>query len=209
MRRLLFGERAAIHAAQQEIEQSLAGSGIIKHVSDQRGLRCLVHEISQPARGRIPGSSGKMHIPRHSALEAGRDADPTPGNIRTRASAAPDRNDGAWHDERWRGSGFFVPRIRDRRGRDGAGSEAGAGAVGKKYATIGRAYLHHVTGEVARRMIQALFGRRDVAARRIIVWTEMQAAAAPLRDFDQPGNPNGSEGIDDGLWSFDHQLDLQ
>ena len=56
----------------------------------------------------------------------------------------------------------------------------GAGTIGKKHAAIGRANLDDVTCKVARRVIQALFGRRDVAARRVIIRAEMQAPAAAL-----------------------------
>jgi len=36
----------------------------------------------------------------------------------------------------------------------------------------------------------------------------MEATAAPLGGFEQFWDANGSRGIDDGLWGFDHQLDL-
>ena len=84
-----------------------------------------------------------------------------------------------------------------------------AWAIGKIHPTSAGAHLHDVSREVARRMIQSLFGRRDIAARGVIVRAEVQPAApsrTPLQSVSE--SPTDSGCIEDRLWSFDHQLDL-
>ena len=75
-----------------------------------------------------------------------------------------------------------------RRGAMAWDGQDRARAIGKKHAAIGRAHLHDVTRKIARRMIQALLGRRDVAARRVIIRPEVQTPAASARRFQQLRN---------------------
>src|ERR1043165_1446081 len=49
--RLLLGDRAAGDAAQEVVEQALAGRGVVEHVADQGGLRRLVDEVLEALRG--------------------------------------------------------------------------------------------------------------------------------------------------------------
>ena len=46
-----FGDGAAGDAAQEEVEQALAGGGVIEHVAAERGLGCGVDEAVQPPAG--------------------------------------------------------------------------------------------------------------------------------------------------------------
>src|SRR5206468_2755719 len=48
----LFRQRAAIDAAEEEIEQALAGGGIVEDRALQRCLRGLGDEVAQPRRRR-------------------------------------------------------------------------------------------------------------------------------------------------------------
>src|SRR5437867_3930661 len=43
-----FGNRSAVESAEEEVEQSLPGSGIVKDIADERGLSCLFHERFEP-----------------------------------------------------------------------------------------------------------------------------------------------------------------
>src|SRR3954465_9010423 len=51
--RLLLGDGAARDAAQEVVEQALAGGRVVEHVADQGRLRGLVDEVAQPL-GRRP-----------------------------------------------------------------------------------------------------------------------------------------------------------
>jgi len=82
------------------------------------------------------------------------------------------------------------------------------GTIGEIHPTSAGAHLHDIPREVTSRMIQSLFGRRDVAAGGVIVRAEVQPAAPSARRFNQFRNAEGSGSVDDRLWSFNHQLDL-
>src|SRR5882672_6323721 len=43
--RLGFGDRPAIHRAQEVVQQPLSGRRIVEHIADQRRLRRLLHEV--------------------------------------------------------------------------------------------------------------------------------------------------------------------
>src|SRR3981189_805919 len=46
--RLFLRECAAVDAAEEEVEQALAGGGVVEHVAHQRRLRGLADEVLQP-----------------------------------------------------------------------------------------------------------------------------------------------------------------
>src|SRR5580700_7328649 len=51
--RLRFADRSAIDRAQEEIQQALAGGGVVEHVADERGLRRFLDKILEARGGRI------------------------------------------------------------------------------------------------------------------------------------------------------------
>ena len=54
--RFLLGDRAAVHRAQEVVQQPLSRRRIVEHVADERRLRRLLHEVLQiaPTRRRSP-----------------------------------------------------------------------------------------------------------------------------------------------------------
>ena len=60
--RLLFGDRAAVHRAQEVVQQSLPGRGVVEHVADERRLRGLLDEVAEPIRRRVePFEEERVH----------------------------------------------------------------------------------------------------------------------------------------------------
>src|SRR5438552_477616 len=49
----LLRDRAGVDAAQEEVEQALAGGGVVEDVADQRRLRRLVDEVLEPRPGGV------------------------------------------------------------------------------------------------------------------------------------------------------------
>ena len=45
--RLLLRDRAAVHRAQEVVQQALPGRGVVEHVADERRLRRLLDEVAQ------------------------------------------------------------------------------------------------------------------------------------------------------------------
>ena len=162
----------------RKVEQALSGCRIVEDIAHQSGLRRLVDKIPQTRRSRVQALQEKC-IDRGVTRRklAGMQVPALVIAVRERALHQIEVMAHGPMDD---GAVLGLLSIGGRRAMAG-NRQDGAGTIGKKYATIGRAHLHHVTREVARRVIQSLLGCRDVAARRVIVWPEMQASAAPLR----------------------------
>ena len=50
LHRFRLADRAAVHRAQEIVQQPLPGRRIVEHLADQRRLRRLLHEVAQPVR---------------------------------------------------------------------------------------------------------------------------------------------------------------
>src|ERR1700722_15955246 len=150
-RRFLLRESAAIQAAQQEIEQALAGGGIVEHVAHQSGLGGLTDKVSQAGGSRIKALQKKR---KDRGIARGKLAGmQIPALVITVRERALHQIEMRAHGPLDNGAIlrlvlFVRRRAMPRNGQDGAG------AIGKKHAAVGRAHLYDVTREIARRMIQ-------------------------------------------------------
>ena len=189
----------------RKFNKPLTGGRIIKNIAHQSCLRGLIDKILHARSSRLQALQEKrIHRGVARRQLAGMQIPTLIEAVRERALHQVEMMPhGPMHNRSiLRGLLFsdFSAMPRDRQNR--------TRPIGKIHAAAGRAHLHDVPREIARRMIQALFRRRDVATRRVIVRTEMQSSASAARCCNQLRNSDGAGRIEDRLRGFDHQLDL-
>ena len=82
-------------------------------------------------------------------------------------------------------------------------------AVGEHHAGAGERDLHHVLGEVARRVPHLLVRGRDVAVRGVVVRAEVRGDQAAGGGAVQPRQDRAALRIEDALRGLDHDLEAQ
>jgi len=70
-------------------------------------------------------------------------------------------------------------------------------------------HLHHVAGEVARRVVHPLMGGGDVAARRVVIRSEVRGDAAAPSPVEEERERRPAVGPENRLRRLDHELELQ
>ena len=197
--RLLLGERAAVHAAQEVVEQALAGRGVVEDVADERRLAGLLDEVAQ-ALGRGGEAFEEEGVDRGVARRQLRGVE-VPALVVAvdervadvvGVQAASARCDSA------------AARVRPMRARHDVRR-----AVGEPEPGAGVGDLHHVPREVARGMVHALVRRGDVAARGVVVGAEVRGDGAAARGVEEARQVRLAALAEDRLRRLDHELEPQ
>ena len=80
-------------------------------------------------------------------------------------------------------------------------------AVREPDAALRQRHLHHVLGEVARRVAHVLPRRGDAAERGVVVGAEVRAPDAPVARGHERAQRRRAVGGEDRLRRFDHELE--
>ena len=77
-----FADRAAVQRAQEVVQQSLSGRGVVEDVADERGLRGLGDEVAEPLGRRVEPFEEERVDGGVRATAAAPGGDPSPGRSR-------------------------------------------------------------------------------------------------------------------------------